>query len=71
MEGENGMYRCGVSHYSFPLGRGDCLGMEMIPRLRVTITSGEWPPQRDSGHKQGTVTITGGGWLSPIESDHH
>lgn len=71
MEGEHGMGQRGASPCKIPLGRGGCLGVEMIPRLRVTITRGEWPPHGDGGHKQGMVTITGGGWLSPVESDCH
>lgn len=51
MEGENRICRCGVSHYKVPLARGGCLGVEMIPRLRITITRGEWPLQGDHGHK--------------------
>lgn len=41
-----------------PSGQRGLLGGGDDPRLRVTITSGKWLPQRDGGHKQGIVTIT-------------
>lgn len=60
----------GCARVEGPLQRG-LLGVEMVPRLGVSITSGQWPPQGDSDHKPGMVTIPGGGWLSLIQSGCH
>ena len=34
--------------------------MEMLPRLRMAISSGEWPSAAESGHHQRRVAITAG-----------
>lgn len=54
-----------VSHYNIPLARGSCLGVEMIPRLRVTInkwrvatTRGQWPQAGNGDHRWRQLVVT-------------